>query len=79
MHMLISQEMKEQRRESALRWDMGMLSKSIEYDLTQRKINYSGNVQFNEAIKECRQGAQDVTDNDCQLITEFSEVNDNCT
>ena len=45
------------------------------YDLTQRKIIHSRDVQFNETVKECRQGTQDVTDND-YLIAEFSEVTD---
>ena len=46
------------------------------YDLTQRKIIHSRDVQFNETVKECRQGIQDVTDSDYQLIAEFSEVTD---
>ena len=44
------------------------------HDLTQKKIIHSRDVQFNEAVKECRQGAQNVTDNDYQLISEFSKV-----
>ena len=44
------------------------------YDLTQRKIFHSRDVQFNETVKECKQGAQGVTDSDYQLIAEFSEV-----
>ena len=46
------------------------------YDPTQRKIIHSRDVHFNETVKDCKQGKQDVTNNDYQLIAEFSKVTD---
>ena len=46
------------------------------YDLAQKRIIHSRDVQFNEAARECSQATPDVADNDYQLIAEFSEVPD---
>ena len=46
------------------------------YDVTERKLMHSRNVQFNERNKDHEQDSEDATNNDYQLIAEFSEVSD---
>ena len=48
----------------------------ILYDLAQKRLIHSHDVQFNKAARECSQATPDVADNVYQLIAEFSKVPD---
>ena len=45
------------------------------YDLAQKRIIHSRDVQFNEVARECSQATPDVVDNDYQLIAKVPDHN----